>query len=203
MSQLTQTIALLYRMQGADIKSLETSLLESRKRTWLTTLQLLAREHGCTNAPRAPRQNDLSMLKYMCAEDAKSIAATWNRDVTAQIERIYAENPRANRYTYFRRLEDWSRERDAWKLPQVALVTETTTAEYAREQFRRHNYDGGEKYILEGAPPTCDDCARLYAAGEVDKAFIDHYPCPRHIGCPHFWAPVTVPKVPCGELWLG
>ena len=139
----------------------------------------------------------------MSNEDARSITNTWNRDVTAQIEKIYAENPRANRFTYFRRLEEWSRQRDSWKLPQIALVTETTTAEYARAQFRRYNYEGNEKYIFDGPPPTCEDCSRLYAEGVVDKAYADKNPAPRHINCPHYWAVVTAPDLTCGELWLG
>lgn len=203
MSKLTQTIALLYRMHDADQRKLADELLTMRKKAWATALRAEARKHGCNKTPNAPRREDLDELKRMCAEDAKSIVATWNRDVTRQIERIYEENRKSNRRTYFKRLEAWDQARRAWKLPQIALVTETTTAEYARERFRKQNYLGGQKYVFAGPPPTCEDCSRRFGAGIVTEAYIRKYPCPRHIGCPHTWEVVKVPKIKCADLWLG
>lgn len=203
MSRLTDTIALLYRMHDADVRALEDQLLEARKRAWATALRQEAAAHGCAKVPNAPRRDDLAELRRQSRDDARSIARTYNAEVTREIERIYADNPRANRNVYFSRLERWAAERDAWKRQQIALVADTTAAEYAREQFRRYNYTGEEQYVFAGPPPTCEDCASRFAAGIVGRTYIERYPAPRHIGCPHSWTPVRRPRLDCRDIWLG
>lgn len=202
-SKLTKTIGLLYRMQRTDVERLYRQLLEIRKVTYATALRQMAREHGCGGTPNAPRREDLAELKRMSREDAKSISATWNRDVARQIEALYEANPRGNRQYYFSNLERWNAERNRWKLPQIALVTDTTTTEYARQRFREMNYPGGEKFIFTGPPPTCPDCMERFAAGIVGEAYTRRYSCPRHIGCPHTYVALNPPQIPCNELWLG
>lgn len=202
-TRLTRTIALLYRMESADTETLYNQLLEARKRAWKTALELSARIHGCRQVPNAPRREDLDELKRMSREDAESITQTWNRDVIRQIEKLYEANIRGNRQYYFSNLERWNAQRNTWKLPQIALVTETTTAEYARERFRKMNYPGGQKYVFDGAPPTCKDCVRRFAAGVVDASYIRRFPTPRHINCPHTWRVLRPPRLRCDQIWLG
>jgi len=203
MSKLTQVISLLYSMQADDTAQLEARLLEQRKRVWTQALRDEARAHGCNGTPRAPGGGYLVDLTKLAIQDAESISTTWNRDVEKQVERIRAETPTANRFVYAHRMEQWAKERDAYKAPLIALVTETTTREMARDAFRKHNYDGNEKYVFSGPAPTCQKCVRLFAAGIVSKAFIDKHAAPVHITCPHYWKAVSPPKLKCGEMWLG
>lgn len=203
MSRLTQIIGLLYQRTDAERVQLERQLLEHRKRVWATALRAEAARHGCNKAPRAPSGSDLAELRRMSREDAESIARTWNRDVERQLEKLYAANPRGNRNYYARGMEAWAAEREAYKGPQIAIVTETTTAEYARQRFQEANYSGKERYRFEGPPPTCRECATLFAAGTVAETFIRRHPCPVHLGCPHRWVAVKLPKIPCNEMWLG
>lgn len=203
MSRLTKTVTLLYSMQAADIQQLEAQLLEQRKRAWLTAMRLAARSVGCTKAPNAARLEDLTALRRMSREDAKSIARTYNRELKREVERLYQENRRSNRYTYYKRLEAWVARRNTYKLKQIALVTDTTTVEYARRRFYEVNFGTGVRYVFTGPAPTCADCTTRFAAGIVNQAYIDRFPCPRHIGCPHSWSPVRPLRANCQELWVG
>lgn len=202
-TRLTQTIALLYKMQPADIARLEEQLLDARKKAWSTALRNEAAAHGCNRVPNAPRREDLAELKRMCKEDAKSIAATWNRDVTREIERLFQANRRTNRYYYMKRLEAWDAARREWKLPQIALVNDTTTTEYAKRRFEKMNYDGGQLYQLTGAPPVCKFCASQFAAGLVDINHVRRYAMPAHVGCGHSWTVARRPRMTCDQIWLG
>ena len=204
MSQLTQTVALLYRMQPADRDKLYAQLVDARKRAWTAALQQQLVKNGCRSIPiHYPRGEDLQWVNDISATDADSITATWNSDVERKIEKLYADNPRANRNTYFSNLEAWSAERNVWKLPQVALMTEMTTFAYANGRFEDMNYPGGLKYLFEGPAPTCERCINLFAAGEVDRAFKLAHDTPIHGNCPHYWVVVNAPKVDCAKLWLG
>jgi len=203
MSQLTSTIALLYRMETGDVKQLEAALLERRKTAWVSSLANQARAHNCNRTPNAPRREDLREIKRMCKADAKSISNTWNREVTREIERLYNANPKGNRQYYFANLERWNSARDQWKLPQISLTTEMTTREYAAQRFRQMNYETALRFLFDGPPTTCVDCTRRFAAGLVNENYVRRYPTPRHIGCPHTWRVVNVPQIDCAELWLG
>lgn len=202
-SRITRTISLLYRLQSDDIAKLEGQLLESRKRAWASALRAEAAEHGCKAAPNAPRREDLERLKDMCREDAKSIASTWNREVEREIDRIREATPRANRRTYYKRLEAWNTRRNEWKLPQISVTTDVTTRAYAQERFRSMNYSGGLLFVLVGPPAVCKICASMFAAGVVDQAYVNRHRPPFHPFCAHGWGVVNRPKLQCGEIWLG
>lgn len=191
-------------MTTDDVTALADSILERRKASWISALREQARIHGCTSAsPSAPRLGDLDMLKRMSAEDAKSIAATYNRELANKINALYRENPRGNRTFYFSRLEAWSTKRAAWKSPQIALTTEMQTRAYAMERFRAMNFDKPLRYIFAGPAPTCRVCVKLFAEGVVDEAFMRSTPIPVHPNCPHYFRVVRPPKLECNQLWLG
>jgi len=203
MSRLTETIALLYSMQDDDIRQLEQQLLDARKRAWSTALTDEARRHGCSRTPNAPRRGDLAELRRMSREDAQNIARTWNREVKAEIERLFEVNQRGNRNYYFSNLEKWSQKRDTWKLAQISVNTETTTRQYARDQFARKNNLEGGKWKFVGPAPVCAQCARLYGMGYVSRKVVDRYGHQQHIGCVHEFVEVKPEKLDCGDLWLG
>jgi hypothetical protein len=202
-TRLTQVISLLYSMQGADVAGLTDDLLERRKVAWSTALREQARTHRCSGQPNAPRGKDLSELKAMSAEDAKSISETWNREVQAQIEKIYAENPRANRFTYAKRLEAWAAERNVWKAPLIALTTEQQVRGYAQSRFNAMNGLRGQRYVFAGPTPTCRRCVTLFGLGIVSQSVVDRHVLPIHPGCPHSWRPIAPEALDCREIWLG
>lgn len=203
-STLLKTLALLYKMQADDQAALERDLLDRRKAAWRSALREKAREYGCTTAaPRDPSGRDLSELRAMSADDAKSIAATWNRDVERQLQRLFDANPRGNRYYYYSRMEAWAAERATWKNAQIALMTEQSTRFYAQDRFRQENGLRGVRYLFVGPAPVCEICVRHFAAGLVDEAYVRRNPAPVHIGCPHEWKEQAGGIIPCGEMWVG
>lgn len=202
-TRLLQTIALLYRMESADIVTLTDQLLERRKADWITALSEEARRHDCNQRGQAPRLEDLKELRAMSAEDAQSIANTWNGDLERQLVKLFEANPRGNRNYYFSNLERWAAERDRWKLPQIAIQTAQTTRWYAQNRFRVMNGLRGGRYIFTGPAPVCKICVREFSQGVVTEQYIQRRPCPRHVGCPHSWTLVRPQKLRCDRLWVG
>lgn len=201
-SNLLTILALLYQMQVADIQELAAELLERRKAEWRSALTEMARQHGCNRVGESPRLGDLEALRRMSLDDARQIANTWNKDVERQLRTLYENNPRSNRYHYFRRMEQWAAERAAWKNPQIAIQTAQTTRWVAQNQFRAMN-NIRAAYVFTGPPPVCGTCVSLFAAGVVDERFIQTNPAPVHIGCPHEWREVRAERIPCADMWVG
>lgn len=203
MSRLTDTLALLYQYQDADIQKLTARITERRKATWINTLTELTQRHGCKQLPGTPKGADAKELARMSKEDAESIARTFNRDVRRQIERIFKENPRANRNVYYKQLEAWAKARDSWKTQQIGLNVDSTARQFAQNRFYDENSIADSKYIFTGPPPTCKRCVKLFAAGAVDKSFVRNHQAPVHLGCPHLWRNLSIRKMPCDTLWIG
>lgn len=201
-SKLLTIIALLYQMQGADVRALADELLERRKAEWRTALTELARQHGCNRSGESPRLDDLDELRRMSLEDARQIAKTWNRDVINQLRKLYGDNPRGNRYYYYSNMERWATERARWKNPQIAIQTAQTTRWYAQNRFRELNGIRA-RFVFAGPPPVCAACVDLFASGIVAEAFIQVNPAPVHIACPHEWREVRPERIPCAEMWVG
>lgn len=203
MSNLLNILALLYQLQAADIQALAAELLERRKAEWRSALTEEARRHGCnTRTGENPRLGDLEELKRMSLEDARQIAKTWNSDVSRQLQKLYADNPRGNRFYYYSNMEQWAAARAGWKNPQIAIQTAQTTRWYAQNRFRALNTIR-PRYVFAGPPPVCAVCVNEFAAGVVSERYIQRHPCPRHIGCPHEWVAARAEKIPCEDMWLG
>jgi hypothetical protein len=100
-------------------------------------------------------------------------------------------------------MESWSKQRAAWKEPQIALQTEQTTRFYAQDRFRQMNGMRGGQYVFIGPPPVCGVCVGHFAAGIVDEVYVKRNPAPVHIGCPHEWKEMPISAPPPNELWLG
>lgn len=204
-TRLLQILRLLYHQTDADQAQIEAQLIAARQRAWMTAIQQEARRWGWAGPVQAPRREDLEWIRLESKRDAASIANTWNRDVDRQLDRLYAQNPRGNRFYYRKHMEAWAAERDVWKSRQIATQTEMSTANYAIRRFEEMNGLRGGLKIFTGPPPVCGDCVNLYALGPVPQRTADLYPCPRHIGCTHSWVTVagSVSKPDPRDLWVG
>jgi hypothetical protein len=202
-TRLLQTLALLYRMQPADVRLLADDLYARRQIEWMTALAQEAQRHGCTQPGQPPQRQDADTLRRMADEDAQHIADTWNRDVERQITKLFEANRRGNRNYYFSNMEQWASDRDKWKLPQIALQSAQTTRTYAQQRFRTENGLNGGRFIFTGPPPVCQICVREFAAGIVSARYIQAHKCPRHVGCPHEWAELKPGKLACDAIWVG
>lgn len=203
-TRLHSTLLLLYKMQPEEVAALSGDLLDQRKDVWKRTLTRRAREYGVPGASaNAPRGGDLAELKAMSNEDAKSIAATWERDVERQIERLFNENRRGNRNYYIKNMERWARDREQWKSVQIANVTERGTAFYAETRFRQENDVTADRYIYQGPAPVSENCVRRTGAGVVDYNYMRRNPVPNHPNCPHEWELVTTRRLDPATIWVG
>ena len=203
MSKLTDILLLLYSYQTDDVDNLTTTLTERRKATWINTLRDLARTHGCNQYPGIPKGADARDLERQSREDALSIAATFNRDVQREIERLYAANPRGNRIYYFKRLEAWAKKRASWKDASISLNTDGAARYLATTRFYEQNPQLSRSFVAAGPPPTCKICIRIFAAGVVNLDYMRKRGLPAHINCPHFYKSAAPVRAQCGSLWLG
>lgn len=204
-TRLLRVLKLLYHQDDRDVKDLADTLLVQRKAAWETAIRAEAAQFGYTGPVNAPRREDLAELKRMCAEDARSIVTTWNRDVDRQLARLYDTNYRGNRHYYAKHMEAWATARDKWKARQIATYTEFSTESYAQRRFWEMNGLRGAAYVFDGPPPVCDDCRYLYGLGGVGQEVVDANPTPRHVNCEHFWRllPWTTDAPGPRELWVG
>lgn len=203
-TKLLQVLALLYQTQPEEIQQIADDLMEQAKRAWRTALTEKAREYGYRGPVRDPSMGDLAYLRDLCRQDAESIAATWNKDAARQLQKLYAANPKGNRYYYAKNMEAWAKQRSEWKSRQIALNTEQQARSYAQDRFRQENGLRGGMYVLVGPPPVCGDCVDLYGRGPVNQRTVDHYRMPLHGGCDHEWKELKGPKAPPpADLWVG
>lgn len=204
-TNLQAIIELIYKMQPEDIKALESELLNQRREAWRSYMREEARRFGCAESNvRSAKRTDLTDLRRMSREDARSIAKTWQRDLAAQVRRVRKEFPHATRSVWAREMESWAAARSKWKNAQIAMYTQQTARQHAQTRFAKVN-NLERKLVFDGPPPVCPICLRLYAAGVVTQEFADANPCPVHPFCPHYWRVLPNPneRIPCGKLWLG
>lgn len=202
MTPLTDTIFNAYAYDQSDIDKLAAKLTEQRRAAWLNSLADMARLHGCSQFPKPPKGADAKKLKTDSIKDAESIANTYNRELRNQIERIYKDNPRANRNTYARRLATWNARRDAYKVYQISLNTDSTARQYAQSRFYSMN-PLEPRFVYSSIPPVSNECIRRTAAGVVTLAYVQSHPVPSHVNCPHQWRNVAPQRADCANLWLG
>ena len=193
-SKLTRVVALLYSFEEEDVQALEEMLVSARKEAYEQTMTESAEAAGFRKAKGKLRADDLRQMRRVAKHEARQIADTYNKQVLAEIVRIQEANPRANRRTYFKQLEQWSAARSEHKMPQIAMMSDSDAAQYAQTQFVKKN-KAKAFYRLEGASPKERECARLMALGLVDETIVNKNPMPLHINCPHKWKAVSL-KVP-------
>lgn len=203
LSRLLETLHFLYEWQPEEVADLERDLLERMQGIWLQVMRVRAAEHGCNKVPQAARREDLAELRAMAAEDARSIANTWAREVENQLVRLYRDNPRGNRFYYISNMERWAERRGRWKNVQIGNATEQRVAWYATSRFNEMNGVRGQRYRYVGPPPVGQVCIERFAAGVVDEAYRQTNPTPAHPNCPHRWAPTIIEQLPCDDLWVG
>lgn len=201
---LTLGSLIITYLLNTDQEALVTAqLFEQNKRIWVQAIQDEIDYCGCTGRARQASGADLEALRLMAENDARSIIATYNKDAQRKLEKLFAEAPNASKQFYIESMKAWATERALWKSLQIAMNTETQAREYARNQFRLHNYAATALYKFAGPTPVCKICVREFAAGHVTLAYIQAHAAPRHINCPHYWTLVRKPKVDCSTLWLG
>lgn len=202
---VSSRISQLYRYTDADISQLEQTLLATRLDVWRDAITSELHAVGARGrSARSARGRDLRYLERISREDAESIAQTWNDWVIRRIDELYDANPRGNRYYYTKNLEGLARQRDSHHQRVIALNTDSTTRQYARQRFIEENDLSESFYEYAGASPVSDECKERFAAGTVDYNYIKAHPVPAHPRCPHEWQFAgTNATVNPAKLWAG
>lgn len=187
-----------------DEPSLTTSILAQLSETWRATLTSEARAAGSSKTGQGPNGRDLSELSRIARRDAASIVQTFQRDLERRIDAIYDDNPQVSRTDMRQALLLWAEDRAEWKDRQIANQNRGNARTYAQQRFNEENESGEALYLFAGPPPRESECAGLFAAGLVDRTFVERHPTPVHINCPHTWdVQVTRIGVPLDRIWVG
>lgn len=202
-TRLIRVITLLYSMLDDDIARIQEQITQQLTITYRQTISAQLRLYGCQKLVTGPDGKAQTFIETKAKADATSIANTYNRELRAEVQRIYTRNPRGNRYYFIRALEEWTARRNAYKIPQISLNTATAAREYAAQRFRRENNIEG-RMVFVGPPPVCKKCLRLKGLGPVSVAAAERYGDSQHINCPHRWEQLIAKPIPCDELtWTG
>lgn len=204
-SELTARISQLYRYTDADVRQLTEMIFQQRRDVWRSTITAELRSIGVTRASsRPPSGRDLRYLEKISKEDAESIANTWNKWVERRIDELWDANPKGNRQYFFSNLERLAAERDAHHQRLIALNTDSTTVQYAKERFVEENGLQDSHYEYSGPSPVSDECKDRFADGIVTYEYIRRNPVPAHPRCPHQWERVSLDAAfDVADIWIG
>lgn len=206
MPRVQRLVHLMIRYDTVDEDATRAELLRVRRRAYEDELTIQAARVGCPGrSGRLVNASVLAELNQMCADDARSIANTYNYDLAGAISRIRSETPTANRFTYAARLREWETARAKWKTPQIAQYTENSARSLAQQHFSAFNADVFGFAVLEPRQAVCPVCQGWIARGEVPLNVAMNNPPPYHPGCPHAWRTVydKVSRDVCPRLWMG
>lgn len=204
LADIVGLILSLYEMTADDIELLADTILAQSKTAWLAQIEAQAALHGVSNASALLRGVDADKLLADAQEDARSIAATYNRELKAELERLYARNPEGDQEYYIQALTTWSERRAEYKALQIATTVTMRVVHYATSRFIQMNSLFEEKFACSGAPPKCPICIDYVRQGIVSFEFTQFNPLPAHPNCAHEWIvvnPVFVDNNP--PLWVG
>lgn len=206
---VTKLINLLYSWGKNEQDEFFNQIQEERERAYAQKMTNLANSVGCSKRGRPPSQSSKRQLESESRQDAKSIVATWNKELENEIERLMRVNVRGNRFYYINNLEQWAAKRSDWKNQQISLQTRQVSEQLALQDFMNVNEVllGGVGFIysdIEINPPVSDECKARARLGVVNRMTMERNPTPAHIGCPHGWR-LVVGQVnfDCRNLYVG
>lgn len=182
-SPVMKLVHLAMRMDAVDQEALRAELLRARRSFFEEELTAQAERVGCrTRRGHLANGPILSQLNDDSLRDSASIVNTYNYDLASAIARIRTDTPRANRWTYAKRLGAWDAKRASWKEPQIAQYTEISARGLAQQHFYNINGSFGTA-VLRPEPAVCPVCIGWVARGEVPLAVAMANPPPYHPNC--------------------
>lgn len=203
MSDIQKKIHLAFRQTSDNVDATRRALLNARRREYEATITELAKLSGCGEKMGRLREGPtLTEINDMSRVEAEGIVNTYNYDLALAIVAIRESTPRANRYTYAKRLEAWHTNRAEAKDRQIAIHTNLTGRSLAQRDFAQLNGLAGKARLM-GPGPVCPICQGWMMRGWVDIKVALRNPAPYHLNCPHWWDFKPEPVDDCQELWVG
>lgn len=205
-------VHLAMRADAQQQSSIQASLLEVEKSSFETALTEMAKASGCTDRKGLlTDEGVLEQLNASSTEDSRSVVNTYNFDLATAIIGIRSMTPRANRFTYAKRLKEWDKNRSDWKSRQISMNSTLKARALAQAEFMSRNPDLDGFAILEGPNPAQEAiCQGFLNRGRVPIQVALENPSPFHTGCPHTWRFVFTrlgrkaqKDARCENMWLG
>lgn len=203
LTDVGKLVHLAVRRTSDDIEKISKALFDIRRREYDQAVSDFLVQVGCKEIGQLGEGRELSDLNDLGKEEAKGIANTFNFDLAVAIKNIRQEIPTANRHVYVNRLRGWNRERKEFKSQQIVMHTAMTTRQQAMVNFSENN---GLRPQTELIPKVAAEviCQGWINRGKVAFRVANNNPSPFHIGCIHWWQPVSFGKVGnCEDLWVG
>lgn len=207
LSDVQKLVHLAYRMDSVNQEKIRGELLTIRRRAYEQELTLQAQRVGCSGRQgRLSEGATLTALSEQSKADAESIVNTYNYDLAIAIKAIASEVPKANRFTYAKRLATWDIKRAEWKSKQMATNAELAARDLAQKDFMYNNNLELDGYVeimpKNAAEPICQG---LVNRGQIPMKEAQGIALPAHINCIHYKVtyPAKVPRRECPNLWMG
>lgn len=211
-TDVQRLVHLAMRMDVQHEAGLQEALMANNKSSFEATLTEMSKTAGCTDRKGFLTDEDvLNQLNDSSVQVAKSVTNTYNFDLATAIIGIRVTTPRANRFTYAKRLKDWDNARSEWKTRQISLDNTLKARSLAQEEFMKRNPDLQGFAVLEGPDPAQESiCQGFLNRGRVPIQVARENPSPFHLGCPHTWRFIFTKlgrkaqkDARCEDMWLG
>jgi len=205
-SRVMKLVHLAARYDMVDEGQIAAQLQVKGRIAYESELMIQAQRAGCPGrSAHLTNPAILAQLGEIYTAHAKSIVNTYNYDLATQIKVVRMAVPRANRFTYAKRIRDWDGARAQLKNPVISGVTDGVARSLAQEHFHAKNDTEGYA-ILKPIPAVCPVCQGWVARGKVPLDEALAHPPPYHPRCPHLWEIHTdknrTPEE-CQLLWMG
>lgn len=191
-------------MDVSDIQAVYAQIERQTIVVYRQTIQSSLNLHGCQKLVTGPDEEALRWIQAKARKDSEGIAQTFEKELMSQIQKVRANNIRANRFAYMRALDAWIAGRNGRKNASISLNTMTSARKYAQDRFVRENNIGG-KWVFAGPPPVCKDCVRIkgYGPQTFEQTQKAGRQLPSHVNCPHRYQQLIPKKIDCQNAWSG
>jgi len=204
-SVVMKKVHLLFRRDQVDIENIYAEIFREKREAYEDGLAIQAANVGCAGRRGITPPDVMKEISDEAHTEAAGIANTYNYDLALAVRAIRTETPRANRWTYAKRLGEWEATRDEWKSKQISLWNQMKWQDRATRDFMQHNPQAlkGWAKVEPSGRAVCDVCQYWVNRGKVSIDETRKQEWPAHLNCPHYWDVHYTGKVDCKELWLG
>lgn len=204
-SKVMKMVHLAMRRDPVDVESIYAEIFREKRDAYEDGMTIQAANAGCPGRRGTTPPDVMKEMSEQAHTEAAGIANTYNYDLALSIRAIRVDVPKANRFTYAKRLAAWEAARDEWKSKQISLWNQMQWQDRATADFLSHNpqINKGRARVEPRGRAVCKVCQYWVGRGWVDLSETRKQTWPAHLNCPHYWDMHYQGKVKCDELWLG
>jgi len=204
-SKVMKMVHLAMRRDPVDVEQIYAEIFREKRDAYEDGMTIQAANAGCPGRRGTTPPDVMKEMSAQAHTEAAGIANTYNYDLALSIRAIRVDVPKANRFTYAKRLAAWEATRDEWKSKQISLWNQMQWQDRATADFLSHNpqINKGWARVEPRGRAVCKICQYWVKRGRVELSETRNQKWPAHLNCPHYWDTHPKGKVNCDELWLG